>query len=187
MDICGCVYVSMNEDTLLRYRYFYTGSSIFNNRDPIVSYGQSCTGVHSAQADTEASTISIWDYNHNILVHTLTVMFTNLPSRHPVIYKYKLQIVQVLMLTPVQHIMRSVMSNSSFLMELCFILQMQLEAVWDMDTDAGINESKDSESEAHIQEVLVMGYHSDKSTILLMPICVRYVALVYKCIIWWYL
>jgi len=55
-----------------------------------------------------------------------------MPSRHGVIYKYKLLVVQI------RYITDMCVQIPQCVLELGLILQIQLETVWDMDTDTGM-------------------------------------------------
>mgnify|MGYP003387168351 FL=1 len=109
------------------------GASIFTNRQPIISIH---TTTHTST--DQLTTTSIWEYNSHILIQILSKILVNMPSRHGVIYKYKLLVVQILMQAPIKYVTDMCVQIPQCVLELGLILQIQLETVWDMDTDTGM-------------------------------------------------
>jgi len=69
-----------------------------------------------------------------------------------------------------------VFSGAGGVQPLLHLLRTQLQVVWDLDTDAGLAQRDYIAGEKVDQNVattLVMGYHSEKATVMLMPVFVR--------------
>lgn len=99
----------------------------------------------------------------------------SLPTRHRKVYDYQLQCLQLLMMMPLPLAVR-VFSGAGGVQPLLHLLRTQLQVVWDLDTDAGLAQRDYIAGEKVDQNVattLVMGYHSEKATVMLMPVFVR--------------
>jgi hypothetical protein len=99
-----------------------------------------------------------------------------LPARNRTVYDYQLQCMQLLMEMPLPLVLQC--GGVDGVRALLHVLRVQLQAVWDLDTDAGVVPREyiaGEKVDQHVAAQLVMGYHSEKATVMLMPVFVSLV------------
>lgn len=160
-------------------RYCYAALNNHGEKQFVVAY----PGAGGASPECTRS-VSFWTTpfsnggadDQSALCEVIQFALGCLPSRHRTVYNYQLLCVHLLMLMPLPLVFH-VCSGPAGVLPLLHILRIQLLTTWDLDTDAGLVPQEFISGEKVDQSVaatLVMGYHSEKATIMLMPVFVSH-------------